>query len=98
MPYTAPQNVSAPKEHWQLAYVLNDGGPGNPAYAVGYWDGVRCIATRWNGDSDNVGWPRIFVHPAWHILPSQLHSAVIGTLSDYRMQILALRFLAGEEV
>jgi hypothetical protein len=99
MAYVSPQKVSAPQERWTLHRVLIDNGAGTSAYALGSWDGARCIGTRWNGDDDNeTGWPRIFVHPAWHILDKELTDAVIALLSKYQDKIYAMRFLNGEDV
>lgn len=99
MTYTSPKEVTAPQDHWMLHRVLLDGGPGEPSYALGTWDGKRCIGARWNGDEDNaVGWPRVFVHPCWHILDERLDEAVIALLPDYRDKIHAMRFLNGEPV
>ena len=97
MAYVLPQNVTAPHDRWTLHRVLIDNGPGMPAYTLGTWDGARCIGTRWNGDDGNeTGWPRIFVHPAWHILDDKLIDAVIALLPDYHDKIYAMRFLNGE--
>lgn len=100
MVYISPQDVTAPQERWTLHRVLVDNGPQTPAYALGTWDGDRCIGARWNGDdNDNrVGWPRIFIHPCWHILDDKLYDAVIAMLPDYRDKIHAIRFLNNEEV
>ena len=101
MAYIPPQNVTAPHERWTLHRVLIDNGASTSAYALGTWDGERCIGTRWNGDDDNdneTGWPRIFVHAAWHILDGKLIDAVIALLPDYRDKIYAMRFLNGEDM
>jgi hypothetical protein len=99
MPYILPQDVTAPQEHWTLHRVIISGAPGTPAYALGTWDGERCLATRWNGTDDNeTGWPRIFVHACWHIIDRRLSDSIISLLPDYRDKIYAMRFLAGEEL
>ena len=83
MAYIPPQKVSAPQERWTLYRVLIDNGSGAPAYALGTWDGTRCVGARWNGDYDNeTGWPIIYVHAAWHILDEKLVDAVIAMLTD----------------
>jgi hypothetical protein len=103
MSYTRPQDVTAPQEHWTLHSVLISGEAGTTAYALGTWtwadETERCIGTRWNGTDDNeTGWPRIFVHPCWHIIDRKLHDAVIALLPDYKDKIYAMRFLAGEDI
>ena len=99
MPYILPRDVTAPKEHWMLHRVLIEGTIGKPAYALGTWDGERCIGARWNGTDDNeVGWPRIYTHPCWHIIDNKLCDGVIALLPNYAEKILAMRFLNGENV
>ena len=99
MSYIAPEQVTAPQEHWTLHRVLIPGGAGETAYALGTWDGERCIGIRWNGTDDNeIGWPRVFVNPCWHILDNRLADAVIALLPDYRQKIYALQYLNGEAV
>lgn len=94
MPYIPPQDVTAPQERWTLHRTLVDAGPDTPAYALGTWDGARCMAARWNGNDDNpTGWPRIYVHPCWYILDERLWDAVVALLPDYRDKIDAIRFL-----
>lgn len=99
MPYIHPSDVSAPQERWKLHCVLIDDGANTQAYALGIWDGERCIAARWNGNDDNAtGWPRVYVHPCWHILDHRLWDSVIALLPDYHDKIHAIRFLHGEDV
>jgi hypothetical protein len=99
MTYILPQDVTAPKERWMLHRVLIEGTAGTPAYALGTWDGDRCIGARWNGtDGNDVGWPRIFTNPCWHILDDKLCEGVISLLPNYSEKILAMRFLNGEEI
>jgi hypothetical protein len=99
MSYILPKNVTAPKDRWQLHKVLIDGTANKPAYALGVWDGRRCIGARWNGDNDNrTGWPRIYTNPCWHILDEKLEDGVLAMLPTRRERIQALRFLNNEDV
>jgi hypothetical protein len=99
MPYVLPQNVTAPKGRWTLHRILIAGKVGRPAYALGTWDGERCIGARWNGTDDNeIGWPRIYTRPCWHILDEDLYDGVLALLPNYTERILAMRFLNGENV
>ena len=99
MPYILPQDVTAPREHWTLNRVLIEGTAGTPAYALGIWDGDRCIGARWNGTDENeIGWPRVYVHACWHILDGELCDGVIALLPSYADKILAMRFLNGEDI
>lgn len=99
MSYILPQHVTAPKDRWELHQVIIKGTANKPAYALGTWDGVRCIGARWNGTEDNrKGWPRIYTHPCWHILDDKLCDAVLALLPNYTERIRAMRFLDGENV
>jgi hypothetical protein len=99
MPYILPQNVTAPKERWTLHRILVQGSAGQPAYALGTWDGKRRIGARWNGTNDNeIGWPRIYTRPCWHMLDDKLRDGVIALLPSYKEKILAMRFLNGESI
>jgi hypothetical protein len=99
MPYILPRDVTAPQERWTLNRVLIDGMADTPAYALGTWEGRRCIGARWNGsDANEVGWPRIYTHPCWHILDDKLWDGVIALLPTYADKILVMRFLNGEDV
>jgi hypothetical protein len=99
MSYIHPKDVTAPKERWTLHRVLIEGGANEPAYALGAWDGKRCIGARWNGSDDNVtGWPRIFTNACWHILDDRLCDGVLAMLPNYSERIRAMRFLDGEDV
>jgi hypothetical protein len=96
--YILPQYVTAPKGQWTLHRVLVKGKAGEPAYALGIWNGKRCIGARWNGTHGNkVGWPRIYTNPCWHVLDDKLCEGVIALLPTYADKILAMRFLNGED-
>jgi hypothetical protein len=99
MPYIRPQDVTAPKELWTKHSVLIEGKAGQPAYALGTWDKKRTIGVRWNGTDDNeIGWPRVFVNPCWHIIDPALLDSVIALLPDYATKIRAMRFLNNEDI
>jgi hypothetical protein len=99
MPYILPQDVTAPKDRWTLHRILIKGAAGKPAYALGTWEGERCIAARWNGTNENeTGWPRIYTRPCWHILDDRLSDGVLALLPNYTERIRAMRFLDVEDV
>lgn len=79
--YRKPNDVSSPKEHWNLIGVLRDGGSGEASYAVGTWDGEVRVACRWNGSADSpIGNPQSSGHSTWMILEPAANAVVIQAL------------------
>lgn len=79
MSYIKPSDVVSPKKQWNLVEVIVDGGPGNPAYAIGTWDNERRVAFRWNGtDANPLGNPQSRGLPTWTMLDKPLHPAVVA--------------------
>jgi hypothetical protein len=96
MPYITPNDVHSPKAHWRLVKVLHDGGAGNGAYALGYWDDEPRIGFRWNGSDDNpIGNPQSRGLPTWTMLEHSLYLPMIQTL-PIEKQPLACSFLGIE--
>ena len=94
MAYIKPCDVKSPKNRWQLTKVLADGGPGEVAYAVGYWDGKPRMGMRWNGTDDKpVGNPQSTGHPTWTMLDPETHRAIIETLRDEKAKVIARKHL-----
>lgn len=77
-----PNTVHSPRDRWTLIDVLTQqGGPNSNwwALALGRWDGVPCLATRWNGDEENdesKGNPISRGYPTWFILPDEMAEAM----------------------
>ena len=81
MAYIKPNNVHSPKAHWHLFEVIIDKGPGNPAYALGTWDGDRRVGFRWNGSEESpIGNPQSRGLPTWTMLDEELHPAIVSLL------------------
>lgn len=98
MAYIPPKDVTAPHDKWTLDRVLLDDGEWTPAYALGTWEGVRCIATRWNGDEKKkAGFPLTSTNACWLILDQRLFDAVIDILPSYSDKTYARRFLEQRE-
>lgn len=81
-PYTRPEDVTSPRQHWSLIAVLDDGtgkGPGNNcALAIGRWDKNVVLAIRWNGGPDNpIGNPQSRGLPTWFIVPEKYREALL---------------------
>ena len=94
MAYIEPCDVKSPRSRWKLIAVLADGGPGEVAYAIGYWDGKPRMGMRWNGTDDKpVGNPQSTGHPTWTMLDQKIHLAVIQNLCDENKQVRAREHL-----
>lgn len=49
--------------------------------AYGMWqDGNKCIAMRWNGEDNEAGYPKVFGHPMWFIIDSELKIPILKSL------------------
>ena len=77
--YVAPGDVRSPKRRWTLLEVVHDRGEGHAAVALGYFDGKRKVAVRWNGRGEDnpIGNPQSRGLATWFILPTELHLAVL---------------------
>jgi hypothetical protein len=75
-----PTQVISPKLHWQLIDVLYDGGAGNPAVAIGRWDGKVVVAMRWNGTGkDNpIGNPQSRGLSTWFVMPDEFAELILS--------------------
>lgn len=81
--YVPPTQVMSPKRRWTLVSLLYDEGEGGGAVAIGYWDGVRVLAMRWNGDDQSqIGNPQSRGLPTWFIVPRHFSEAILTTLEQ----------------
>jgi hypothetical protein len=93
MTYIKPKDVHSPKTHWRMFNVLQDGGEGEGAYALGYWDDEPRIGFRWNGNADSpIGNPQSRGLPTWTMLGRTLYLPLIQAL-PIQKQPLACSFL-----
>jgi hypothetical protein len=75
-----PEEVHSPRERWRLESVLMnqgesplDGKPAKFSLAIGWWENLRCIAVRWNGNAAHPnGNPVAGGRATWFPLPMQL--------------------------
>ena len=89
MRFIKPQDVKSPKSRWYLFDVLLDDGEDRCAYALGEWDGERCIGFRWNGTKEKpIGNPLSRGLPTWIVLDERLHKALLPHLPKEKRQIL----------
>ena len=94
MTYIKPGDVESPRNRWKLIAVLADGGPGEVAYAVGYWDSKPRMGMRWNGTDDKpVGNPQSRGLPTGTMLDPETHRAIIETLHDEKAKVVARKHL-----
>lgn len=93
MGYLKPNDVRSPKAHWHLFEVIIDKGQGNPAYALGTWDGERRVGFRWNGSEENpIGNPQSRGLPTWTMLDEELHPAIVAMLPSDKQAIAKAYF------
>ena len=92
--YISPTEVISPKRYWSLITVLEDGGPGECALALGRWENRSVLAMRWNGHNDDgpIGNPQSRGLPTWFIVPDSYVEAILGTLPPDKLT-LARNFL-----
>jgi hypothetical protein len=65
-----PQEVTAPKAHWNLIDVLVT--TEEWSLALGRWDGQLRLACRWNGSEEQPkGNPTSHGNPTWFMLPDE---------------------------
>lgn len=68
-------------ENFQVEDVLMDDS--EFSVAVGVWQKTeRRLAMRWNGDGDDPGYPKLFRHPVWFVLPEKLTMPTLKALLD----------------
>jgi hypothetical protein len=81
MPYIHPDEVTQPRNHWQMDCVICDEGEGRISVSLGRWDGNQVIGIRWNGtENSRLGNPQSSANPTWFILPRELGVAVVKDL------------------
>jgi len=60
-------------------YVLYDNG--EFAIAWGTYDGgQKLLGMRWNGGPNDPGYPKLFQHPVWFVLPNELSVPLVRAL------------------
>ncbi len=72
-----PKNVNP--RNFKVHEVLFD----NLEFSVvhGVWeDGKKYLAMRWNGNSNNAGYPKTFGHPVWFLIPNELKIPIVKSL------------------
>lgn len=64
--------------------------------ASGIWeDGRSHLAMRWNGEGENIGYPKLFNNPVWFIIPRELAIPILKSIlhesgSDNNLIVQAL--------
>ena len=77
--YIKPQDVTSPREMWQLIDMVYDGGMDKIAVALGLWDKSPVLALRWNGTAARPkGHPMLSVHPTWFVLPQMFNLPILA--------------------
>jgi hypothetical protein len=89
-----PNTVDSPRDRWTLIDVLCQHGGGDEnwwALALGRWDGVPCLAARWNGadNKESKGNPISRGYPIWFILPDEMAEAVKPLIPKVKQSLVA---------
>jgi len=89
-PYIPPSEVTSPRQKWALIAVLDEGGAGQTALAVGLWEKKPVLAIRWNGSAENpIGNPQSRGLPTWFVVPDKYRDAILQA-ADLQDEKLAL--------
>jgi hypothetical protein len=76
-----PKAIDVNPQNFQVATVLFDDG--EFSIAVGIWQSTqRRLAMRWNGQAGDPGYPKLFGHPVWFILPEKMTVPMLKRLLD----------------
>lgn len=66
--------------------------------ATGIWDKHRSLLIRWNGEPGRpLGNPVSHGYPTWFVLPEDLHTAVLGEVTDFAKRSAAESWLKRNE-
>lgn len=93
MRYIRPGEVTSPKSHLELIGIIDEGGMGTTALAVGIWNEVQrgkprsrpVLLMRWNGyddprgDEGTVGVPNSRGYPTWFVLEERYCDAILSS-------------------
>ena len=74
-----PENVNHQK--FKTEEILYNGKGFSVAYGI--WEGGSpVIAMRWDGEGEEVGYPKSFGHPVWFIIPDDLMVPILKSLLE----------------
>ena len=87
MSYIKPEDVSSPKNRWQLRRGLPDGDEGGWSAAEGQWENDELwdevLAIPWNGSAGaEIGNPRSRGLATWFIMPEELEQTVRDAIAS----------------
>lgn len=88
-----PEPTQVNHGRFPVDHVLYDDATFSVAW--GTWDdGDKCLGMRWNGEGDDAGYPKLFQHPVWFIIPTNLSipftQSLLGQPSANNEAILAV--------
>jgi len=91
-----PAAVQVKHSKFPVDHVLYDDGDFSIAWGT-YDGGRRCLGMRWNGDPNDAGYPKLFQHPVWFVLPEELSvpfvKSLLGTTADNKAVLKVLEEL-----
>ena len=90
---TRPQDVNP--RNFKVNCVIYDDGQFSIAW--GTWeDDTRRLAMRWNGNNGDPGYPKLFKHPVWFVLPpnpelsQRIAQSLLGSTGGAAAEILTV--------
>jgi hypothetical protein len=72
-----PAGNTVRPQKWSDVIDLYDDGENSAIWGVFYDSTTRCLGVRWNGDSDNVGYPNQGSNPLWYREPDWLAKMIL---------------------
>lgn len=77
---TLPKAIDVKHNKWSDVRVLFDDG--HFSAIIGKYEGKADydVATRWNGQGDDPGYPKLFKNPVWFNIPRYLGLSIVNSL------------------
>ena len=76
--YIKPDNVVSPKGRFKKVDILYDGGEGDWAMAIGFWDDHPTLFLRFNGTNEQpLGQPSSRGYPSFMVMPDPLWAGAL---------------------
>ena len=74
-----PEDVNHKK--FETKEILYKGNGFSVAYGI-WEERSHVIAMRWDGEGEDAGYPKLFAHPVWFIIPDDLMIPILKSLLE----------------